>query len=143
MGRAAGSTEKNGGGDFLTVEFVNTELRSKFLPPSLFASPVFLSGVLSVGGSQRVLEFFRLHRLSRHPGAVSNLCVFEIKRLKTHNCRITRNIDYHVARFGYHPLSILARAFFVGTGGGELISFFGALDGRMVEQEFFENGGSM
>ena len=27
--------------------------------------------------------------------------------------------------------------------GGELISFFGTLNGRMIEQEFFEDGGSM
>ena len=32
---------------------------------------------------------------------------------------------------------------FVGTGGGELISFFGTLNGRMIEQEFFEDGGGM
>jgi hypothetical protein len=48
--------------------------------------------------------------------------ISEIKRLKTHNCRITRNIDYHVTGFGDHPLSILARAFhahgFIGSEQG-------------------------
>ena len=33
----------------------------------------FLSGVLSAGGSQRVLEFFRLCRLCRYPGAAGEL----------------------------------------------------------------------
>ena len=82
----------------------------------------FFSGVLSAGGSQLVLEFFRLFRLCRYPGAACELCISEIERLKTHNCRITRNIDYHVTRFGDHPLSILARAFhahgFIGSEQG-------------------------
>jgi hypothetical protein len=33
----------------------------------------FFSGVLSAGGSQRVLEFFRLRRLCRYPGAAGEL----------------------------------------------------------------------
>jgi hypothetical protein len=33
----------------------------------------FFSGVLSAGGSQRALEFFRLYRLSRYPGAAGEL----------------------------------------------------------------------
>ena len=77
---------------------------------------------LYAGVSQHVPEFFRLCRLCRYPGAAGELCIFEIKRLKTHNCRITRNIDYHVTRFGDHPLSILARAFhahgFIGSEQG-------------------------
>src|SRR5580700_7468294 len=74
---------------------------------------------LYAGVSQRVPELFRLCRLCRYPGAAGELCISEIKRLKTHNCRITRNIDYHVTRFGDHPLSTLARAFhahgFIGS----------------------------
>jgi hypothetical protein len=76
----------------------------------------------NVGVRQHVTEFFRLRRLCRYPGAAGELCIFEIKRLKTHNCRITRNIDYHVTWFGDHPLSILARAFhahrFIGSEQG-------------------------
>jgi hypothetical protein len=63
-----------------------------------------------------------LCRLCRYPGAAGELCISEIKRLKTHNCRITRNIDHHVTRFGDHSLSILARAFhahgFIGSEQG-------------------------
>jgi hypothetical protein len=80
------------------------------------------SGVLYVGVRQHVPEFFRLRRLCRYPGATCELCISEIKRLKTHTCRITRDIDYRVTRFGDHPLSILARVFhahgFIGSEQG-------------------------
>jgi hypothetical protein len=83
----------------------------------------FFSGGVPLYVSVRSMSpSFRLCRLCRYPGAAGELCISEIKRLKTHNCRISRNIDYHVTRFGDHPSSILARAFhahgFIGSEQG-------------------------
>jgi hypothetical protein len=47
------------------------------------AAPVFpFLAFLSADGSQHVLEFFRLRRLCRYPGAAGEFCISEIKRLK-------------------------------------------------------------
>jgi hypothetical protein len=74
------------------------------------------SGVLSAGGSQRGLEFFCLRRLCGIPARPAEFCISEIKRLKTHNCRITCNIDYRVTRFGDYSLSISCVAHgFIGS----------------------------
>ena len=43
--------------------------------------------------------FFGFGRLRRHPCSASEFRIFEIQRLQPHDCRITGDIDDHIAGF--------------------------------------------